>query len=167
MKILHITYDYPDAINSDKTNAIKQIIDICNDSGNTYCISLNRTSLFKNKLILRNGNILSIYTFGLPKGLLFTFTLLKSVKRVLSTGLNFAAFDFVHAHKLTFEGPIAYYLSRRFNLLYIITIQQTDFKVLRHKPLIKSYYLKILSGAERIILISPWMESQLYRIFVF
>jgi glycosyltransferase involved in cell wall biosynthesis len=165
MKLLHLTYDYPDVINPDKTRAIKNIIDITKGRTNTCCISLNRTAKFKKAVIYRNDNILALNTFGLPKGIFFMFTLLKSINRVLSTGLDFKTFDRVHAHKLTFEGPIAYYLHRRFNLPYIITIQQTDFKVLKYKPLMKSFYFKILNDARNIILISPWMERQLYKVF--
>jgi len=165
MNLLHLTYDYPDVINPDKTRAIKNIIDVTNGCGNSCCISLNRTAKFKKMLVCRNGNILVLNTFGLPKGFFFMFTLFKSIKIVISAGMDLQAFDRVHAHKLTFEGPIAYYLHCKYNLPYIITIQQTDFKVLKYKPLMKGYYFKILKDAERIILISPWMEGQMYKAF--
>jgi len=165
MKILHLTYDYPDEINPNKTSAIKNIIDITDNNNNACCISLNRTDKFKKKSIYRNGNVLALNTFGLPKGFFFMFTLFKSIKRVVSTRLDFEQFDMVHAHKLTFEGPIAYYLNRKFNIRYIVTIQQTDFKVLKHKPLMKGLYFKILKKAENIVLISPWMERQLRKAF--
>lgn len=164
MKLLHLTYDYPDTINPDKTRAIKNLTDISNNTEDTCCISLNRTIKLK-KEIYRNGNVVALNTFGLPKGFFFMFTLFRSIKRVLSVGMEFKAFDLVHAHKLTFEGPIAYYLHRRFNLPYIVTIQQTDFKVLKYKPLMKRLYFRILCGAEKIIMISPWMERQLNNVF--
>lgn len=165
MKILHLTYDYPDVINPDKTCAIKNIIDITDDHHSACRISLNRTDRLKNTSFYRDGNVLAINTFGLPKGIFFIYTLIKSIKMVLSTGVNFKAFDSVHAHKLTFEGPIAYYLHVRFHLPYVITIQQTDFKVLKYKPLMKRFYFKILDKAEGIVLISPWMEKQLKNAF--
>jgi glycosyltransferase involved in cell wall biosynthesis len=165
MKILHLTYDYPDVINPDKTSAIKNIIDITDYGNSACCISLNRTDKLNNVKLYRNRNVLAVNTFGLPKGVLFMLTLLKSINMVVSTGLDFNAFDNVHAHKLTFEGPIAYYLNIKFHLPYIVTIQQTDFKVLKYKPLMKWLYFKILEKAESIVLISPWMERQLKKAF--
>jgi glycosyltransferase involved in cell wall biosynthesis len=165
MKILHLTYDYPDIINPDKTSAIKNIIDITDEKNDACCISLNRTAAFGKKLLYRAGSVTSLTTFGLPMGIFFIVTLLNSIRRVKASRLDFTAFDGIHAHKLTFEGPIAYGLYRTYKIPYFVTIQQTDFRVISHKPLMKHFYFNILMNAKNIVLISPWMKTKLDRIF--
>jgi len=165
MKLLHLTYDYPDQINPDKTSAIKKIISIMDDSADNFCISLNRTAKFNRQIDIGTGNVHAISVFGLPKGIFFLFTLCNSIKRIMSLGLDFKMFDRVHAHKLTFEGPIAYYLYRRLKIPYLVTVQQTDFKVLKFKPLLKRFYLKILKDAECVIIVSPWIRKRLCKVF--
>ncbi|HEX2945828.1 MAG TPA: glycosyltransferase family 4 protein [Clostridia bacterium] len=166
MKILHLTYDFPDVINPDKTSAIKNITELTRGDGDC-CISLNRTTRFGRTAVKRCDNVYALQTFGLPKGILFIHTLDRSINAVLSVGLDFGSFDLVHAHKLSFEGPIAFHLHNLYGLPCIITIQQTDFKILKYKPLLRNYYYRILEAAQHIVLISPWMEKQLDRVFGF
>lgn len=165
MRILHLSYDYPDTINPNKTEAIKNIIDISRDFDDPYCVSLNRTVSFKNQTVIKEKNSVFIGTFGLPKGIFFRFTLYQSIKQVFSVGLDFKSFHRVHAHKLTFEGPIAYSIYKKYKVPYVITLQQTDFKILKYRPLMKNYYFKILFQADKVVLISPWMKRQLSKAF--
>ncbi|RUR35226.1 glycosyltransferase [Clostridium perfringens] len=162
MNILHLTYDYPDSINHNKTIAMKEIIDISLEKyPESKYVSLNRVSSLDKKIINITENGFEITTFGFPKGIMFRWFLLNSYKNVLRLDLNFKNIDLVHAHKLTFEGPIAYNLYKKYNIPYIISIQQTDFKILKIRKDLKFKYKKILSKAKNIIFISPWMKSKL------
>lgn len=162
MKILHISYDYPDDINPNKTVAVKNIVDISNEFAQSYCISLNRTKSLK-KITLLHDRYSSLNSFGLPKGLLYKITLNNAIKRVKSLSLDFKSFDLICAYKLTFEGPIAYHLHENFGTPYIIFIQQSDFKILKYKPHMREYFYNILLKAQKVVIFSPWIKDKLFN----
>lgn len=166
MKVLHLSYDYPDDINENKTIAMKELIDISlEEYPESLYISLNRVNNPKNKILIVKKDGFQITTFGLPKGLFFRYFLYKSYKNVVNLNINFNDIDIIHAHKLTFEGPIAYRLFNDFGISYIVSLQQTDCKVLKFRKDLKNYYKKILLNAKKIIFISPWMIKEIKNIF--
>lgn len=159
MRILHLSYDVPDEINKFKTLAIINLIN-CNKKYNkNICISLNRTTSIKSEKIHYSDEIISINNFGLPKGILFRYMLKRSKDMVNSLDIQFNNFDMIHAHKLTFEGPIAYDLYEKYKIPYIITLRHTDQVVLKYRKDLMYYYKKILTNASKIIIISPWMTN--------
>ncbi len=166
MNVLHITYDYPDSINANKTNAVKNLIDISEEANNNnFYISLNRVTNPKNKIIRVQDQYIEMTTFGLPRGLFFRYTLSNSINRVISTNLDFNNFDIIHAHKLTFEGVIAYYLFNKYNKPYVVSVRQSDFKVLKYKPSLRNKYKNILINSSKIFIISPWMRNELMKVY--
>lgn len=166
MKILHISYDYPDEINPNKTVAMKNLIDISNKfADEVFYISLNRVNSIKKEVALKKENGFELSTFGFPLGILFRYTLNRSINNIVKLNVDYNKYDVIHAHKLTFEGPIAYYLFNKYNKKYIISMQQTDFKILNIRYDLLNYYKNILLKCEKIIVISPWMIKSMKNIF--
>lgn len=159
MKILHLSYDVPDKINDFKTPAIKNLIDSNKKYNKNVCISLNRTPRFNEERIEYDNELISIRNFGLPKGILFRYMLNRSKNIINNLDMNFSEFDIIHAHKLTFEGPIAYDIYIKHGINYIITLRHTDQVVLKYRKDLINYYKKILLNASKIIIISPWMKD--------
>jgi len=159
MKILHLSYDVPDKVNTKKTVAIKNLIDANQERHENICISLNRVTSFKDEKLYYENNKISISNFGLPKGILFRYTLRHSRKIVMNLDIDFKDIDLIHAHKLTFEGPIAYYIYKKYNIPYIITLRHTDQVILKYRKDLMNYYKNILLNAKEIIIISPWMTT--------
>lgn len=166
MKILHISYDYPDDINPNKTVAMKNLVDLSEEfAEDTFYISLNRINTIKSEVILKKKKGIQISTFGLPLGIFFRYTLKRSIQNVEKLNINYSEYDIIHAHKLTFEGPIAYYLFNKYSKKYIISMQQTDFKILSIRWDLLDYYRNILLKCEKIIVVSPWMIKKIKSIF--
>jgi hypothetical protein len=159
--ILHITYDLRDRLNKDKTTAVKNLIDISNTSGNAIVIDLVRVPLFSEEKIERvSENHLQINSFGLPYGIF----LKKSLDRVLnhinnsirSGKINLSNINLVHAHKLTFEGYIGYKIAKEYSLPLILTLRQTDSRVIKNKPNLLSLYKDILQYSSIIFYLNPF-----------
>lgn len=170
LNILHITYDLRDRLNKDKTTAVKNLIDISKTSGNAVVIDLVRVPLFsEEKIEWASENHLQINSFGLPYGIF----LKKSLDRVLdniansirSGKINLSDINIVHAHKLTFEGYIGYKIASKYSIPLVITLRQTDSKVLRMKPNLLPFYKKVLQYSKVIFYLNPYsivdLESQI------
>ena len=69
--------------------------------------------------------------------------------------------DLIHAHKLTYEGYIAYYLSEIYQKPFFVSLRQTDFRVLKFRPDLLYVYKKILMRAAKIFYIVPYMTGAL------
>lgn len=164
MKLLHISYDYPDEIDSQKPPAIKKLIDTIGSNFNNYSISLNRTDKIEAQRRVDGTNLTSMAVFGLPYGLDFRSFLIRAGRAVLRLDLDYKRFDFIFAYKLTFEGPVAAAIHRKFSVPFIIVIRQTDIKVLKYRPDLRGKYRSILNQAAAIVFPSHWLKQSLEAI---
>jgi glycosyltransferase involved in cell wall biosynthesis len=157
MRILHITSDFPDIFNPHKTKAVLNIINNA-DSIKHVIISLNRCPFSINTKIIKDYNLYAVKYWGLPHGILLSFFLNRLSRRLKNLideeNINF---DYIHAHKLTFEGIVGQNLSKFYNSPLLCTIRgNTDIKVMKYKPLSRALYKNILENSYKIIYISPW-----------
>lgn len=64
--------------------------------------------------------------------------------------------DLIHASTLCFDGAVAYELSKKYNIPYIVAVRNTDvhtyYNKLRWR---KNYFTKILLNASKVVFISP------------
>lgn len=111
MKVAHISFDYPDGINGQKTQAVKNLV-TTQKSTDYVVFSLNRSSIpFRNYKISRSSNLYSLRIFGLPRGILLFFWMYIAYRRINAIiRQEEIRPDLIHAHKLTYEGIIAYLL---------------------------------------------------------
>ena len=168
-RILHITYDYPSVITPKKTPAIKNLVEGTKNKYKNTVIVLNRVSRLAQEKILSEENLYLINTFGLPKGMFFRHTITRSIDKVKyikhKYDLDYQWFDLIHAHKLCFEGPIAAYISKEYNIPLVVSVRGSDFPVLKFRFDLRNYYKLILKEAKQIFIISPWMDAALVNIF--
>lgn len=73
----------------------------------------------------------------------------------IEDNVNMHDIQVIHAHTLFSDGAVAYELSRKYNIPYIVAIRNTDINVfLKYMPFLKAYGLKIFENAQKVILIS-------------
>ena len=165
--ILHISQDYPDSIKKEKTPAIYNLVTSSHQFKHLV-LSLNRSSVpQKNKIIIKD-NLIEIKYFRPPFGLFINLALLKlsrDIEKILrSANIHF---DVIHAHKLTIEGVVANYLSRKFNKPYVSTVRGlSDLYILRYKPFSKFVYANILANSSKLFFLAPWCEQTIKEKFL-
>jgi len=167
MTIIHISFDFPDGINKNKTKAVRNLISSQSNSDNIV-FSLNRTVFPFNKTkTQKEPHGFSLNVFGLPYGIflfVWMFIAYKRIARLIVS--NNIQPSIIHAHKLTFEGIIAFFLSKKFKIPYILTIRgYTDIKLLSYKRMYHWFYSHIIDNSKKIIFISPWTQKSINKIF--
>jgi hypothetical protein len=170
MSILHITYDYGEPNNPNKTTAVMNLINQTKNITETIVLDLTRTVSFKSEFIkpLSNNHI-RINSFGMPLGLTHRFQLERANRKILSAAkeglINSRNIKLIHAHKLTFEGYIGYLISAGTGCPLFITLRQTDFWVLKSRPDLKRYYIKSIIQSSKIFYLVPFMLQLLKERF--
>lgn len=165
--ILHITCDYVDEIDENKTPAVFNLVSHTSMFDHTV-FSLNRTTrLSMVACSKRRGNLHSLYYFGLPFGIGLRFFLHRTAKRIMDViAENDIRPDVVHCHKLTFEGLIGYAIARKLDLPLVCSFRgDTDFKLIRFKPSYRKLYQRILHFSNAILYIAPWARAKLERMW--
>lgn len=165
-KILHLTFDYAEENVGKSTIVIRDLIKESSRYTDVKVISLKREmDPFEEKLEKNSEGLINYKHFGLPYGILLKLNMSRVARNlnryVLKTDNNF---DFIHSHKLTYEGFIGYRLAIKFNKRLFISIRQTDFYVLKYRKDLLSYCMKILLYASRIFYIAPYMLERLREI---
>lgn len=161
--ILHIACDFPDKIDSHKTVAVENLVKSTTQLDHTV-FSLNRRLWTSGHDIdTSTGSVFAMKFAGLPYGIGLRFFLQKAAKNILKIIRSQSiAPDLIHSHKLTFEGPIAHYLSQQLNIPMVCSFRgDTDFKLIRFKPGYRRYYQRILHDSRGALFIAPWAQSRL------
>ncbi|SEJ69003.1 Glycosyltransferase involved in cell wall bisynthesis [Cyclobacterium xiamenense] len=167
MSILHLSFDYPGFLHKDKTKAVKNLIDAQNEFDNLVFSMKRSANPFSDYRVVKTDYGFGMRVFGLPFGIFLTPCMRFAGRRILKTLRNNSVdFDMIHAHKLTFEGIIAFSLAERLGIPYLITIRgDSDLKVIRAKWWARPLYGKILCGASKILFLTPWTRYQLEHYF--
>lgn len=167
MVILHLSFDFPDDIYTDKTKAVKNLVDV-QDKYENMVFSLNRTANpFSDFGVVRTDSGFAMKVFGLPYGIGLNTWMYFASKKVLKIIKGQSAeVKLIHAHKLTFEGVMAYWLSKWLSVPFISTIRgDSDLMVIKTKRRSRAFYGKILDETSRIIYLAPWTKSQMEKFF--
>lgn len=160
INLLHISYDIRPKKNLPVTSAIKNIITETEKFANVSIIDLVRVRKFKEEMIqAENEKHLMINSFGLPYSIFFIFSLNRAYKKIIDSiekGL-FAIdnIDIIHAHKVTFEGYLAYHLAKTYDKKLIITLRATDTWVFEKRPDLFPYFKLIFERSDKIIYLVP------------
>lgn len=167
MTVVHITFDFPDIIDKTKTKAVKNLV-LSQDKTNNIVFSLNRTAVRIHKMkVHRDEHGYSFYILGLPFGILLYLWMFLAYRRIYKVIVkeNIKP-NLIHAHKLTFEGIIAYLLARKLNIPYIITVRgNTDLNLLFYKRLYHKIYGKVVQSAQKLIFLAPWTIKPIQSYF--
>jgi len=164
-RVLHLTRDYPDQIYNGKTKAVSNLIE--NSSGFChYVFSLNRTSNIMDETVLNDGdNIYAIAYFGMPYAIMLNYLLVRTARKLHEIIIreNIAP-DIIHSHKLTYEGIVALYLSKRLNIPFVCSIRgDTDLKLIKYKPIYHYIFRRILDNAQHVFFIAPWTLDKIAK----
>lgn len=80
--------------------------------------------------------------------------------------INFYDYNVIHAHTLFSDGGLAYKLSLKYDLPFIVAIRNTDINYfLVYKPWLKTFGRKILNRASKIIFISYSIKESFEKYF--
>jgi len=119
--------------------------------------SLNRR-LFKFFSCTKSEKVYAASIWGMPYGIFLRSFLehaAKNLVRIIEE--ENLMVDLIHAHKLTFEGIVAYYISQRLDIPFVCTIRgNTDVTVIRYKRGYRSLYREILTQSGRNFVVAPW-----------
>lgn len=157
MRILHITNSYGGT--TVYTN-LYTAIDAQSDCEQWVYVPLNSRNHNRigNMMIDFKNNGSKIHYATLLKGYhsyLYGVKIRAVVKDIEHT-FDMTKVDVIHASTLCFDGAVAYELSRKFNIQYIVAVRNTDVhtyydKLFWRKP----YFTKILLNARKVVFISP------------
>lgn len=171
MRILHLSTDYPDPLAPSKTRAVANLLELAEagEPAHTHkVISLNRvdwrSGIHAVDFADAAGDAHRSVAYGAPGKGLFLRRFLNLVADWVAEDCRKAGFkpDLIHAHKLSIEGIIGARLARRWSLPLLLSIQgNTDLKIVKARPDLKSFYASIWHGAEIVFPFAPWSASGL------
>src|SRR5690606_3150658 len=76
--------------------------------------------------------------------------------------VDFSKVTFIHAHTWYSDGGVAYELSKKYGIPYIVTIRNTDINLFQKKlKYVRPYGRKILEQAQKVILISAAYKERI------
>lgn len=86
--------------------------------------------------------------------LFFPFKIIK-ILRDIEGKIDFSQVSLIHAHTWYTDGAVAYYLSLKYNIPYIISVRNTDINLFQKKIIYLNYFgKKIVDKSKKVILIS-------------
>lgn len=89
------------------------------------------------------------------------FKILKDIQKKV----DFSQIDFIHAHTWYSDGGVAFFLSKKYNIPFVVAVRSTDFNVFYKKLLyLRSFGRVILEKSKKIILISASSEPKLLEL---
>ena len=93
--------------------------------------------------------------------LLYPWKLRKTLKDIQKQ-VDFSKVRFIHAHTWYSDGGVAYELSKKYGIPYIVTIRNTDINLFQKKlKYVRPYGRKILEQAQKVILISAAYKERI------
>ena len=160
--LLHISYDLRQRNSIPVTTAVSNLIAETIKSADINIIDLVRVPYFgKEKINIEDKNHIKIDSFGLPYGIFITYSLKRAFNTISSLAeagkIDLKQIDVIHAHKVTFEGYIAYLLSVKYDTKLIVTLRQTDAWVFRRRPDLIRYFKPVFERSSKIIYLTPYI----------
>ncbi len=77
----------------------------------------------------------------------------------LSTNIDISKFDFIHAHSLMNNGYVAYKISKKYPIKYIVCVRNTDINRHMKIPFLRGIANKIIENASGVVFLSkPYQD---------
>jgi glycosyltransferase involved in cell wall biosynthesis len=163
--VLHISGDYPDAVQPRKTRAIAALVEGTAGHFDHRVYSINRVPLGWRLpgcgMSVADDDHIASWTYAAPPlGMLLTAAMRQLAARIVTDvhkrGLKPVL---VHAHKLSIEGLAGEAVARSFGIPYALSLQgNTDQKVLSVRRDLRARYAALYHGARAIFPFAPWIE---------
>lgn len=152
--ILHITNDYSGS------TVYKNLVEELDNLGLSQIVYnpvKEKSRIGKNKIGLEVSDSDIIYSHILNKTTdrVFYRKKIKKILKDIETKIDFSEIKMIHAHTWYSDGGVAYLLSKKYNIPYIVTIRNSDLNVFQkylfHE---RAFGRKILERAKNVILIA-------------
>lgn len=180
LRVVHVSGDFPDSFNPDKTRVIQNLIDLTKDRFQHEVWSINRVTpsglaSVRSSLACDANALLQVnavpFDYGTalqyhaPGRGIFHATLLRALGDEIATRLKgLPPPDLLVAHKLTIEGLIVARVAQRLNIPYALCIQgNTDERILSARPDLRSSLRPVLRGASHVFPFTPWAQRVVER----
>lgn len=140
LKVLHLSGDYPDPMRKPTTLAIKQTIAHLKNFDHTVISMDRRSNPLKCYWVdcgkIDNAHVFAYGQWGLKFGLgLFLSFFLTATYIYRKMNEEGYKPDLIHAHRMTFDGIAAYFLSKWWGVPYVLSVRaEVESKVFRYKP---------------------------------
>lgn len=172
-RVLHVSADFPDPVDSAKTKVIRTLLDLTRDGFDHTVISLNRKSPANRDLltgVLRGFGrpALAVSEHSFDQGTALTYrapgrglyhrTMLVQLGDHIAEQLEGQTPPaLVVGHKLTVEGIAVLQVADRIGIPYAITIQgDTDTKILAARPDLAPVLRTVFHRAAHVTAFAPW-----------
>jgi len=156
--IVHISSDYPDPLQPDKTRAILNLVEATPEYRHVV-YSLNRVDGLGGIADVSFGEDRTAISYGaLPRGLFWEGRLDAVADWIIANlKMKKIAPDLIEAHKITVEGVIGQRLSEAFGCPLVCDIQGgTDVKILKYKINMHRRFRAIAARASVVFPFAPW-----------
>lgn len=160
MKVLHITNDYSGSIVY--KNLVREL-DNLGIQQIVYNPVREESRVGKNEVAFKTEGSKIIYSAILNYTTDRALYPLKTRKifRDIQRQVDLKQIDFIHAHTWYTDGGVAYKLSKKYTIPYIVTIRDTDLNLFQKRlKYVQPFGRKILKGAQNVILISASYENK-------
>lgn len=153
-RILHISNDYSSS--TVYKNLVKEIDNLGVEQ--VVYTPIRGTELVgKNSIEFTNKKSETIYSSILNRHIdrvLYPFKIFKILKDIQKK-VDFSQIDFIHAHTWYSDGGVAYFLSKKYNIPFIVAIRNTDLNLFQKKLVyLRPFGRAVLKKAKNIVLIS-------------
>lgn len=162
MNILHIHQDYPDGRPYPFTKAVSNLIasseNINTDIQHTV-VSINRTSNPFNVSVQAFEQGISVVYWAIPLPIIYYWSL-KLSSLFIYKHIKDYKITLIHGHKLTCEGVLAYFLSKKCKVPYAISVRGgSDLHNIQRMPLHKRFFGQVFTQAKKVFWVSAWAKQ--------
>ena len=166
--VLHVSADYPDAIEPSKTRAIAELVEGTAGAFRHIVYSLNRiggasgwTRPGALTIEAEQGFVRSCSYPAPSRGIFLGRTMTEVADQILADlKARGERIDLVQGHKLTIEGLAARHLAGALDIPFMLTIQgNTDQKLLRARPDLVLNWRRCWHEAAECISFAPWASD--------
>lgn len=160
--VLHITNDYSGS--TVYMNLIREL-DNLGVEQIVYNPIRNKKGIGKNSIKFKNSSSRIIYRSILNYHIDRFFYPWKRQKilKDIQKQVDFTKIDFIHAHTWYSDGGVAYELSKKYNIPFIVAIRSTDINLFQRKlKYLRPYGRRILREAQKVILISASYKEKVF-----
>jgi len=162
--ILHITNDYSGS------TVYKNLVGELDKLGLAQIVYnpiKEKSRIGKNKIDLTVPDSKIIYAHILNKTTdrIFYRKKIKKIVKDIESKIDLKKVDFIHAHTWYSDGGVAYLLSKKYNIPFMVAVRSTDLDIFyKYLYFDRKFGIEILKSAESIILISQAFKDRLIGI---
>ena len=165
--ILHLSADYPDSFRNRTTLAVRNLIAASPDFEHVV-VSLKRQASPWSTYLRKDpqvsvGRVFAFGYWGLPLGIGHFASMALVARRIHALlAQEQIAPQVIHAHKLCFEGIVAWLLARRLGVPFVTSLRgEAETKIIRFKPSYRPLIKRVARDARIVFAVSMWFVPEL------